>query len=69
MLRELHSVDDSRAARVEWSGHQLGYVARAGNAVVAGLLDRGEHLSAQIAAVERGGDPWQRVRLKIRVRV
>ena len=69
LVREPDNVHDSRAVRVEWCGRQLGYVPRGENAVVAGLLDRGEYLSAQIAAVERSDDPWQRVRLEIRVGV
>lgn len=65
LVREPDNAHDAQAVRVEWCGRQLGYVPRAENTVVAGLLDRGEQLSARIAAMKLSEDPWQRVWLDI----
>ncbi len=65
LVREPGNPHDASAVRVEWCGRQIGYVPRSENAVVAGLLDRGERVSAQVAKVPRDDDPWKRVRLEI----
>lgn len=55
--RQSRNPCDNNAVRVDQRGHKLGYVSRAGNHTVAGLLDRGEKLSARIIALyERSDD-------------
>src|SRR4029077_381567 len=39
---------DVNAVRVDWNGHQLGYIPRAENAAVARQMDRGNRLEACI---------------------
>jgi hypothetical protein len=65
LVREPDNRYDRRAVRVEWRGRQLGYVPRSENAAVAQLLDRGEHLAAEIDRLRDGRSPWERVRMRI----
>ena len=48
LVREPENPHDSSAVRVEWNGHQLGYIPRAENAAVARQMDRGSRLAARI---------------------
>ena len=48
LVREPENAHDSNAVRVEWNGHQLGYIPRAENAAVARQMDRGNRLVARI---------------------
>jgi predicted secreted protein len=49
LVREPANPYDSNAVRVDWNGHQLGYVPRAENEVIARQMDRGNRLQARIA--------------------
>ncbi len=48
LVRESGNPHDSNAVRVEWNGHQLGYIPRAENAAIARQMDRGNRLAARI---------------------
>ena len=48
LVREPGNPYDVNAVRVEWNGHQLGYIPRAENAAVARQMDRGNRLAARI---------------------
>src|SRR5262245_50854743 len=53
LVREPANPHDSNAVRVEWNGHQLGYVPRAENEAIARQMDRGNRLQARIANLTR----------------
>jgi len=61
LIREEDNPYDLRAVRVEWRGHQLGYVPRLDNAAVSQLLDNGQTLRAEIAALQLSRNPWERI--------
>ncbi|MDT3708231.1 MAG: HIRAN domain-containing protein [Thiobacillus sp.] len=65
LAREPDNPYDSRAVRVEWRGHKIGYVPRRENADVARLMDGGQVLTARIARLAEVRDPWSRVRFEI----
>lgn len=71
LVRERENTYDTKAVRVDWLGHKLGYVPRIENHVVAGLLDRGEKLSARIIALNERRDArrwewdWERMRFEV----
>ncbi|MDR2839081.1 MAG: HIRAN domain-containing protein [Azonexus sp.] len=65
LTREPDNRHDPYAIRVEWRGHQLGYVPRANNRALAAALDAGECLTARIAELNRHPDPWRRVRFEV----
>ena len=69
LVREPDNPHDARAVRVEWRGHQIGYVPRRENADVARLMDRGQMLTARIVRLVEGRDPWSRVRFEILIPV
>jgi len=48
-VREPANPYDSNAVRVDWNGHQLGYIPRAENEAIARQMDRGNRLQARIA--------------------
>jgi HIRAN domain-containing protein len=48
LIRESENAYDTRAVRVEWKGHKLGYIPRLENEAVARQLDRGNPLQARI---------------------
>jgi len=48
LVREPGNPYDVNAVRVEWNGHQLGYIPHAENAAVARQMDRGNRLAARI---------------------
>jgi HIRAN domain len=48
LVREPGNPHDLNAVRVEWNGHQLGYIPRAENAAIARQMDRGNQLAARI---------------------
>ena len=48
LVREPGNPYDGNAVRVEWNGHQLGYIPRTENAAVARQMDRGNKLAARI---------------------
>lgn len=48
LVREPGNPYDGNAVRVEWNGHQLGYIPRAENEAIARQIDRGNKLEARI---------------------
>lgn len=65
LVREPENRHDSKAIRVEWRGHRLGYVPRRENATVAAAMDGGDRLSARISRLTEHPDPWRRVEIEI----
>lgn len=65
LQREPGNRHDTRAIRVDWRGHQLGYLPRAQNRAVANAMDRGDRLVARIARLTEHPDPWRRVVLEV----
>ncbi|MEW6512960.1 MAG: HIRAN domain-containing protein [Pseudomonadota bacterium] len=65
LIREPDNAHDTRAVRVEWRGIQLGYLPRAENEAVADAMDRGERVTARIAALVQHRNPWRRVRIEV----
>jgi len=65
LIREPDNSHDAKAVRVEWQGHQIGYVPRRENADVARFIDGGQMLTARITRLAEGRDPWSRVRFEI----
>ena len=65
LTREPANPYDPRAVRIDWNGEKLGYLPRLDSAAASQLLDRGEHLSARIAALADDRDPWRRVAIEI----
>jgi hypothetical protein len=51
LVREPANAHDANAVRVEWRGRMLGYVPRAQNQALAWAMDRGEPVTARIAAL------------------
>jgi|SRR5215510_125293 len=49
LVREPANPYDDNAVRVDWNGHQLGYIPRTENEVIARQMDRGNRLQARIA--------------------
>jgi hypothetical protein len=68
LTREPHNSYDERAVRIDWQGHQLGYLPRMDNAAVSQLLDRGENISALIVGLKKGNNPWDRMEVEVRWR-
>ncbi len=67
LKREAQNRHDANAIRVEWQGHQLGYVPRAENRALAAAMDRGERVEARVAKLKRHRNPWQRVEFEVYV--
>ena len=65
LVREPDNPHDARAVRVEWQGVQLGYLPWAENASVAAAMDRGERVTARIAALAADRNPWRRLRIEV----
>lgn len=65
--REPGNVHDSRAVRVEWQGHKLGYVPRAHNDALAWAMDRGETLSARVSRLQPHRNPRKRIEFEVYV--
>lgn len=65
LIREPDNRHDRHAIRVQWRGHQLGYVPRAQNRSAAAAMDRGERLSARIVRLTEHPDPWRRVEFEV----
>jgi hypothetical protein len=53
LVREPANPYDSNAVRVDWNGHQLGYIPRAENGAVARQMDRGNKLEARITKLTK----------------
>jgi hypothetical protein len=56
LAREPANAHDANAVRVEWRGHMLGYVPRSQNQALAWAMDRGEPVTARIAAMRIAGN-------------
>lgn len=56
LAREPSNPHDANAVRVEWRGHMLGYVPRSQNQALAWAMDRGEPVTARIAAMRIAGN-------------
>ena len=67
LKREPENRHDANAVRVEWNGHQLGYVPRAENRALAAAMDRGDKVEARVARMKRHRNPWQRVEFEVYV--
>ena len=65
LKREPENRHDANAIRVEWNGHQLGFVPRAENRALAAAMDRGEKVEARVARMKRHRNPWQRVEFEV----
>ena len=65
LIREPDNRHDANAIRVEWQGHMIGYVPRAGNRVIAEALDAGERLSARLSSVSDNKNPWRRLAFEV----
>ena len=65
LVREPNNTHDPDAVAVYFLGQQLGYVPRAENSAIAGMMDRGETLEASISKLAVNEDPWQRVRFTV----
>lgn len=65
MVREPGNRFDSRAVRLDWQGHKVGYVPARDNAAVSQLLDRGEHVAAVITQLRESNDPWERIEFAV----
>lgn len=65
LVREPDNPYDSKAVRVDWRGHVLGYVPRAENAAVARLMDRGEPVEARIVKLRKGRNPRERILFEV----
>ena len=57
LVREPDNPHDANAVRVEWRGHQLGYVPRRENADVARQIDRGSRVKARISRLQMQPQP------------
>lgn len=65
LVREPDNRHDRHAIRVEWRGHQLGYVPRAENRAVAAAMDAGDKLSARVSSLNDNKNPWRRVAFEV----
>lgn len=65
LVREPQNPYDAGAIRVEWRGHQLGYVPQRDNAAVARQLDRGTPLEARIATLKENRNRSVRIEFEI----
>jgi len=65
LIREPANRHDTRAIRVEWRGHKLGYVPRAENRAVAAAMDQGDRLVARISKLTEHANPWRRVEFEV----
>jgi hypothetical protein len=65
LIREPDNKHDRNAIRVEWKGHQLGYVPRAQNRAVAAAMDAGDRLSARVSSLSDNKNPWLRLAFEV----
>lgn len=69
LVREPDNPHDPNAVRVEWHGHQLGYLPRAENREIAAELDRGSAVEARIAQLRPSRSPWRRILIDVLIRL
>ena len=65
LVREPDNPHDSKAIRVEWRGHKLGYVPRAQNGAIAAAMDAGDKLTARVSSRSDNKNPWQRLAFEV----
>ena len=65
LVREPDNRHDAGAIRVEWRGHQLGYVPREANPAIAAAMDAGDRLSARVSSLSDNKNPWQRLAFEV----
>jgi len=65
LIRETDNKHDHNAIRVEWRGHQLGYVPRAQNRAIAAAMDAGDRLTARVSSLSDNKNPWQRLAFEV----
>jgi hypothetical protein len=65
LVREPDNRHDANAIRVEWQGHQLGYVPRRENRALAAAIDAGEAIVARISKLKAHKDPWKRLEFEV----
>ena len=65
LVREPDNSHDTKAVRVEWQGHKLGYVPRADNEALARFMDRGSKAEARITRLKKSRNPWQRMEFEV----
>jgi hypothetical protein len=65
LVREPKNEHDPDAVAVYFQDEMLGYVPRAENSAIAGMMDRGEALEASISKLVVNDDPWERVRFTV----
>jgi len=69
LTREPANSHDSNAVRVEWRGHQLGYVPRRENQAVARHMDGGGKVEARVSKLTQHRNPWQRIEFEVFVKL
>jgi len=65
LVREADNPHDPNAVRVEWHGHQLGYVPRRDNAAIAWGLERGTPLRARVSRLVEHPNRARRVEFEV----
>lgn len=65
LVREPENPYDSKAVRIEWKGHKLGYLPRRENAAVAAEMDRGTRVEGRISDLVVDRNPWRRIRIEV----
>lgn len=65
LRREPDNPHDSRAVRVEWQGHKLGYVPRRENETLAWAMDHGQGLGARISRMNPDAEPTRRIEFEV----
>ncbi len=61
LVRERRNRFDDRAIAVYRKEHKLGFIPRADNSVLAGLMDEGYTLKGEIGWIDRDAAPWEKV--------
>lgn len=69
LVREPQNPHDDLAVAIYWQGAMLGYVPRAENEIVAGLLDQQVPLFARITEMQVSRDPWSRLEVEVLMEV
>ncbi len=69
LRREPDNPYDDMAVEIYWKGEKIGYVPRSDNTAVAQLMDRDMTLRAEIESLEDSLNPWDRVGVKIYLKI
>lgn len=65
LVREPANPHDTNAVRIDWRGQTLGYLPRHHNHAPARLMDQGEALQTEIAALDFTEEPWRPVEVDV----